>query len=171
MNSPAVARTFAESQLRRRLCAWWPALLWGAVIFIMSTDAFSSEHTKWFFAPLIHWLAPTLTPRQIERVHHYIRKSAHFIEYFLFCQLLFRGIRGAGRGWRWTWGFSALFIAAAYSVLDEIHQVFVASRMASPYDSLLDTCGALAAVAVLWLRFRSSRHNAGGPGTLASQSN
>jgi VanZ family protein len=72
--------------------------------------------------------------------------------------LLYRGVRGARRGWRWSWGLTALFIAASYSILDEIHQAFVASRTASPYDSLLDSVGAFVAFAVLciWFRFHTT---------------
>jgi len=55
------------------------------------------------------------------------------------------------------WGISALFIAAGYSVLDEFHQSFVASRTASAYDSLLDSTGAFFALGVLWLWFRRRR--------------
>jgi VanZ family protein len=144
------------------LRAWWPALVWAGVIFFMSTDTFSSEHTKWILVPVIHWVRPSLTPWQIEAVHHFIRKSAHFTEYFIFCVLLFRGIRGARQGWRWTWGVAALSIAAGYSILDEIHQAFVASRTASPYDSLLDSVGAFVAFGMLWLWFRIARANATG---------
>ena len=135
---------------------WWPALAWAAFIFIMSTSPFSSEHTGWFFDPIIRWIAPWLTRRQVDLVHHYIRKSAHFTEYFVFCMLLFRSIRGTRRGWRWAWALEALLIAAGYAALDEVHQIFVPGRMASPYDSLLDTVGAFFALAVLylWLRFR-----------------
>ena len=145
------------------LRAWWPALLWAVFIFVMSTDTFSSEHTGWFFEPLIRWLAPSLSAAQVDLLHHYIRKSAHFTEYFVFCTLLFRGIRGASLGWRWSWGLTALFIAAGYSALDEIHQAFVASRQASPYDSLLDSIGAFFAFGAIWLWFRlhhrdASRH-------------
>ena len=75
----------------------------------------------------------------------------------MFCLLLYRGFRTGRRGWRWTWGFAALFCAAGYSVLDEIHQAFVASRTASAYDSLLDSTGAFVAFAVLWLWFRLRR--------------
>ena len=137
------------------LRAWWPALLWAAFIFVMSTDPFSSEHTKSFFEPIIRWLAPSLTALQLERIHHYIRKSAHFTEYFVFGSLLFRAIRGPRTGWRWSWGLIALLIAAAYSASDEFHQVFVPGRMASPYDSLLDTVGATFAILVHYLWFRS----------------
>jgi VanZ family protein len=139
------------------LRVWWPALLWAAFIFVMSTDTFSAEHTGRFFEPLIRWLAPSLTAAQVDLVHHYIRKSAHFTEYFVFCTLLYRGIRGGGLGWRWSWGLTALFIAAGYSALDEIHQAFVASRQASPYDSLLDSVGAFVAFGVIWLWFHFNR--------------
>jgi VanZ family protein len=71
--------------------------------------------------------------------------------------LLYRGVRGDRKGWRWTWGLAALFCAAGYSVLDEIHQSFVASRGASAYDSLLDSIGAFFAMGVLWLWFRGRR--------------
>jgi VanZ family protein len=128
--------------------------MWAAFIFIMSTDAFSAEHTAWFVEPVLRWLKPDLTAHQFLLIHHYIRKTAHLTEYFVFCLLLYRGIRGVRAGWRWSWGFAALFIATSYSILDEIHQAFVASRKASPYDSLLDSAGAFIAFAVLWLWFR-----------------
>jgi VanZ family protein len=136
------------------LRAWWPALAWAAVIFTMSTDTFSSEHTASIFEPILRWLIPTLTVDQFDVIHHYIRKSAHFTEYFVFCLFLYRGVRAGRAGWRWSWGLTALFIAAAYSALDEIHQAFVVSRTASPYDSLLDSAGAFVAAAALYLWFR-----------------
>jgi VanZ family protein len=136
------------------LWAWWPVIVWSGVIFTMSTDAFSTEHTKWFFEPILRWLIPGLAQSQYDFMHHVIRKSAHFAEYFLYCILLYRAVRGRRTGWRWSWGVAALLIAAAYSVSDEFHQSFVASRTASPCDSLLDTTGALVALVVLWLWFR-----------------
>lgn len=139
--------------------AWWPALLWACLIFTFSTDTFSSEHTAMIFSPLIHWLFPHLSEDQFDLIHRLIRKSAHFTEYFIFCLLLYRGIRADRKGWRWSWGFSAWFVAALYSCLDEIHQAFVVSRTASPYDSLLDSIGALFAFAalLLWFRFRRTK--------------
>jgi VanZ family protein len=136
------------------LRAWWPAFVWAGVIFTLSTDYFSADHTATILSPLVRWLFPSLTPHQFAVVHHFIRKSAHFTEYFIFCLLLYRAIRGDRKGWRLSWGFSAWFIAAAYSCLDEIHQAFVASRTASPYDSLLDSIGALFALTALFLWFR-----------------
>jgi len=136
------------------LHAWWPALLWAGFIFSMSTDTFSAEHTASVLEPILRWMVHSLTEDRFSRIHFFIRKSAHFTEYFVFCLLLYRGVRGERKGWRWTWGVAALSCAAGYSVLDEIHQAFVASRTASPYDSLLDSIGAFAAFVVLWMWFR-----------------
>lgn len=127
----------------------------------MSTDSFSAEHTGSIFERILQWIDPSMTAAQFEIIHHLIRKSAHFTEYFVFGLLLYRGVRGARAGWRWTWGLAALVIASGYSALDEIHQAFVASRHASPYDSLIDSTGAFFAVVVLWLWLRSgNRQNA-----------
>lgn len=159
--NPRPAPHLPEIQARWRtprapnwLRAWWPALVWAGVIFSFSTDTFSSEHTASVLEPVLKWVVRSLTEDQFETIHHLIRKSAHFTEYFIFCLLLYRGVRLGRVGWRWTWGVAALSCAAGYSVLDEIHQAFVASRTASPYDSLLDSIGAFAAFAALWLWFR-----------------
>ena len=159
--NPRPAPHFPELQPRLHkllipawLRAWWPALVWACVIFTLSTDSFSSDHTATVLSVVVKWLYPHLTEAQFNLIHHIIRKSAHFTEYFIFCLLIYRGVRGDRRGWRWTWGLAALSVAAGYSALDEIHQAFVASRHASPYDSMIDSTGAFLAIVVVWLRFR-----------------
>jgi VanZ family protein len=141
------------------LRAWWPALAWAVFIFIMSTDMFSAAHT----GSVLHWifyhLDPTMPVHLFNVIHHLIRKSAHFTEYFIFCMFLYRGVRGDHRGWRWSWGLTALLIAALYASLDEIHQAFVASRTASPYDSLLDSIGAFFAFLVLYVYFHYKKRS------------
>jgi VanZ family protein len=139
------------------LRAWLPAMLWSVLIFFFSTDIFSAYHTGSIIEPILRWFLPSLSSDAIDHLHFLIRKSAHFTEYFIFFILLYRGIRAGRTGWRWTWASSAWFIAAVYSCLDEIHQSFVASRTASPWDSLLDSTGALVALLVLFAFYRLFR--------------
>jgi VanZ family protein len=141
------------------LQAWLPALLWSALIYFASTDTFSAYHTRTFIEPVVRWFLPFLSDEQFDLVHFFIRKSAHFTEYFIFYLLLYRGIRAGRIGWHWSWAFAAWFIAAAYSALDEIHQSFVASRTASAWDSLLDSTGALVALVVLFAFYRLFRRH------------
>jgi VanZ family protein len=152
-------RVPASQMMPGWLRAWWPAMIWACIIFALSTDSFSAEHTSKIILPMLQWIFPHLDPDQIETYHHYIRKTAHFSEYFIFYLTLFRGVRAGREGWRWTWGLAALSIAAGYSVLDEIHQAFVISRTASPWDSLLDSVGAFVAslVVFFWYFFRRNR--------------
>jgi len=150
-------RVAAKSLIPAWLRAWWPAVVWGIIIFTASTDSFSSQQTAVIIWPILHLLIPSLTVPQFEFIHHIIRKTAHFTEYFIFFLLLFRGIRGGRPGWHWSWAFTAWFIAAAYSALDEIHQSFVASRTASPWDSLLDSTGAFMALFVVFLFYKFIR--------------
>ena len=136
-----------------RLKQWLPAIAWAILISWASTDTFSTAHTSVVFLPLLHWLFPHASAETIERLHFFIRKSAHFTEYFVFSFLLWRSLRGQHRGWQIRWAIAALAIAAGYSALDEFHQSFVPSRTASPWDSLIDTSGAAAAQILLWCWF------------------
>ena len=160
---PEISSRLQQQKDGSWLRAWWPAIFWAAVIFALSTDAFSAEHTASILEPILRSLMPSLTEELFYTIHFFIRKSAHFTEYFVFCLLIYRGVRRGRTGWRWTWGVAALSVAAGYSVLDEVHQAFVASRTASAYDSLLDSVGAFVAFAVLWLWFRLRRPSGGVP--------
>ena len=140
-----------------RLKQWLPAILWASLISLASTDTFSESHTSSVIDPILHWLFPGAGPETLEFMQFLIRKSAHFTEYFVFSVLLLRALKEKNQRWRLRWAIWALFIAAGYSALDEFHQSFVASRTASPWDSLLDTTGAAAAQIVLglWARIGS----------------
>jgi len=139
------------------LRSWWPALLWAAMMFVLSTDSFSSEHTSRIIEPILRWFLPTISAASLDFIHHVIRKCAHFTEYFIFFLLVYRGLCGIRRGWQLAPAALAWFIASSYSALDEVHQSFVASRGASPWDALLDSASALAGVVMVFLFYRSRR--------------
>ena len=89
------------------------------------------------------------TTVQIEKLslasQFYIRKTAHFTEYFLLAvsvafPLYVYGVRGL-----WLVLYAGGF-CVAYACLDEYHQSFVAGRSPQKRDVFIDSCGVLLGV-------------------------
>jgi VanZ family protein len=138
---------------------WWPVILWAIVISAFSTGAFTSENTGRVIIPVLHWLFPRTPMETLFVIHHYIRKSAHFTEYFILSLLLLRAIRGENRGIRLAWALLAIAIVACYASLDEFHQSFVPGRTPAVTDVMIDTSGgiaaqAIAALVMMWVHVR-----------------
>ena len=127
--------------MRARLAAWAPAAFWAAWIFLMSTDVMSAEHTR-LIEPVLRFFYPSLSPEAFEVVHAIMRKLAHVGEYLIFALLLDRGFRRDSPLSPAHAPLAALVAAALYSLTDEAHQSFVASRTPSLYDCGLDSIGA-----------------------------
>ncbi len=142
----------------RWLPRWGPAIAWAVVIWLFSTSGFSGFNTSRFIVPLLRWLLPRASEETLWFLHFLIRKTAHFVEYFVFSLLLLRGVRGERTGWKLAWSIAAVAMAAAYAALDELHQTFVPGRGGSPLDSLLDTFGAGTAQLLAWTRTRWQAH-------------
>ena len=138
-------------RLWTRLKNWLPSIAWACLISVLSTDAFSSEHTSVFIIPVLHWMFPHARAETLELMHALIRKTGHFTEYFILSIFLVRALRGKERAWTVRWAIWAVVIAAGYASLDEFHQSLIASRTASLRDVLLDTTGASVAQVVRWL--------------------
>lgn len=90
----------------------------------------------------------------------FIRKAAHFAEYFILFQFFFLGL---GKKTPWPMrGYAALFLAFLFAASDEFHQTFIPKRTGLVQDVLIDTLGALFGLglnAVLrqWGKWRRSR--------------
>ncbi len=126
-----------------------PPVGWMAVIWWLSSDSGSAEHTRAILLPVLRALLPSATPAQLEMVHGIIRKLAHFMEYGILAWLWFRAfVRGGGVSRRAS-GWAALGVSVAWAILDEIHQSAVPSRTASVYDVMIDAAGVMAAVLIL----------------------
>lgn len=121
------------------------------MISVLSTGTFTSDNTASVFIPILHWLLPKASYPTLFTIHHYIRKSAHFVEYFIFSLLILRAIRGGRRNTRLAWALAAICIVAGYAALDEFHQSFVPGRTPAVADVLLDTTGGTAAQAIAGL--------------------
>ena len=148
--------------MRRNLLSlvrtWAPVAVWQALIFIFSTDAFASPHTSSFFAPLLSWLIPGISPQMIQTLHGMIRKLGHWTEYFILAILLEKTLKTQwpeqSRRRRLT---ATIIVATLYAISDEGHQAFVPSRSASAIDVAIDTCGAICGAFWTW---RSERNSA-----------
>jgi VanZ family protein len=127
---------------RAHVRAWLPVVAWAVFIFIMSTDEMSAEHTRGWLVPLIRLSAPGLDPASVELVHAVIRKLGHLGDYLLFALLIDRGLRLDSPVPALRTPRAAFFAAAIYSLSDEAHQAFVASRSASLVDCGIDSVGA-----------------------------
>jgi VanZ family protein len=115
---------------------WVPVILWGALIFTLSTSTFSAANTAKIFDPLLRFLIPGISTAAVDVGHMLIRKLAHFTEYGILFWLLVRGPMAERP-------YLALMLCIVYALTDEGHQVFVPGRTASLYDVALDSSGAL----------------------------
>ena len=118
------------------LGAWVPVVVWSALIFILSTSAFTAANTSRIIDPMLRWLLPGITAASVDVCHTLIRKAAHFTEYGVLFWLLVRGpmVRRP---------YLALMLCVVYALTDEGHQAFTPGRTASLYDVALDSSGAL----------------------------
>ena len=137
--------------MSRWIRQWIPVLVWAVIIWTLSTRYFSAADTASWIKPLLRWLDPGISAQALNAAHYAIRKAAHFVEYYVFCLLLYRAVRGEERGWHLKWALIALVTAGCYAGLDEVHQALVVNRGASAMDAILDSSSAFAAMAICWL--------------------
>lgn len=77
---------------------------------------------------------------------HFIRKTAHALEFCGLCLLLNLALGATTARFK---PLEAFLITVIYAVSDEIHQIFVVGRACRFRDVLIDSAGAAACVAVL----------------------
>ena len=140
------------------ISAWLPVAVGITVIMMESTEYMGSEYTS---HPL-RWLFESIFGRVSNDtwaiVHHYIRKSGHFLGY---------GFMGLAwlRAWWMTLPRSRFLHDALLSLLgtalvastDEWHQTFLPNRTGSVWDVLLDCCGAITLQFLVYIFFRQMR--------------
>lgn len=138
---------------------WVPAIAWMLLIFVMSGDLMSAEHTSRFLVPFLRWIAPGISPETVVLIQLFVRKAAHLTEYAVLAILLCRAFL---RGTNAKWTRPALF-ASAWTVCvlvaagDEFHQSFVLARTGSPGDVLIDCAGAVLGLLTCWRMRRRAR--------------
>lgn len=140
------------------LSAWIPVLFAIAVIATESTEFFGADHTSGPLRWLYEHIFGLVSTSRWERVHHFIRKSGHFVGYGM-----------VAVAWLRAWWMTlprigafkdallALIGTALVAASDEFHQSFLPNRTGSPWDVLLDCCGAVAMQLLVFLVLRLLR--------------
>jgi VanZ family protein len=137
---------------------WLPAVLWMCFIFWMSTAMFAAQNTSSIIEPILRYLMPTISHKQLEHLHFIIRKSAHITEYFISGLLLFRAFRsGSEEHHAWRWALYSFLVLVVIAATDEYHQSFVADRTSSIVDVGIDSMGGVFALFVCTLKRWSAR--------------
>jgi len=150
------------------MSAWLPVAAWMLVIFVLSGEEFSALETRGLVAWLLTALFPHLEPQSFELLHGLVRKAAHVTEYAVLGALTLRAFRLTRAHWPARRAMLAgVALASAWAVVDETHQAYQPSRTGSPFDVLLDSCGALvgAGLPLLWQgrKSRQRKHPARKP--------
>ena len=153
----------ADATLRSRgagywFSAWWPVAAAIALIMCESTEYFGADRTTGPLRLVWEFLFGPVGDDRWELMHHIIRKSGHFIGY---------GIVGLTwlRAWRMTPRCSRFLLPAALALVataavaggDEWHQTYLPNRTGSPWDVLLDCCGAVATMLLVYIFLRIFR--------------
>ena len=133
--------------------------IWMAFIFYNSSldDTQSRQDSSQIVDTILKIAVPEYeemtAPEQFalrEKLMLFVRKNAHIFEYCVLACLLYFAI-GSGK--------NALELSFLYAISDEIHQIYVPGRSGELRDVLIDTAGAAAGIAIIWLckRLRSRK--------------
>lgn len=149
----------------RLLLHWIPALIGIGVILAESTATMSAANTSRWLLPLWLKLFGPVSPERWSVIHHYIRKTGHFVGYGAVSLGFFEAWRVTLEqrrlAWRARFRYAALLALLSTLLLaswDEWHQSFLPGRTSSIHDVGIDFCGALSAhlillgIAALWKR-------------------
>lgn len=165
--------------MKSRYLSWLPAILIMLVIFNFSSKpAIVSGENSLSIADYVMKLYERITDRQIEEelrdeqllmLDHYIRKTAHVMEYAVLAAAfgLPLWLRRQRSSFVWLW---AVALAAVYAATDELHQRFVPGRSGELRDVIIDTAGAMMGaslfilIANIFLRRNKKKETGATPG-------
>jgi hypothetical protein len=152
-----------SNRQRVSLSAWIPASMCVLLIAISSSDTFSSDSTSYILRPFFQSIFGPITTHVWVKLLYNIRKVGHFFAYGFVSLVFFRAWRMTFRLSRSYSAVTASLRAAAVALLstlvlcsaDEFHQSFLPRRTGSPFDVLLDMCGAITCLLIVFT-FRGS---------------
>ena len=122
----------------------------GFIFYNSSLPAPVSDENSYYFVNLVAGINAFLDkPVPLEEMNHYIRKTAHFTEYFVQALLLCNAFQ-TDRADRQNSHSCILLLSLMIAVLDEYIQLFSPGRSGQVTDIMLDFSGGLSG----WLAFQ-----------------
>ena len=130
--------------LKKRIIKWVILIIWMIIIFLFSNQAYSGDTTH----SILENVLPSIL--NIDILNFIIRKSAHFIEYFILTLLTISLLKEYSLTERIILLLS-LIICFTYACTDEIHQAFIPGRTSLFKDVLIDTSGGLISLILYYI--------------------
>lgn len=132
-----------------KIISWIAVLIWMAFIFYLSHQpAKVSSELSSGVVQLVSGMLTALFPFMefdIDQLHFFIRKGAHFFAYFTLGLLVLRAIL-IGRNIKVYLIGYAFIICVVYAISDEVHQLFIPGRSGELRDVLIDSVGSVTGI-------------------------
>lgn len=137
---------------------WFPVLVGIAVIAFESQEFMGADNTSGPLRWLYEKLFGQVNNADWDTIHHYIRKTGHFLGYGFI-----------GLAWLRAWWLTlprsrflydallALMGTALIASCDEWHQTYLSNRTGTPWDVLLDCTGAITLQLIIYVFMRTLR--------------
>ncbi|WP_413306634.1 VanZ family protein [Bacillus sp. 1P10SD] len=138
---------------------WWiiAAIIWMMAIFCATQlPYFTGDNTSKTIEKVVDTErksidTPSADNEVIEVLNLLIRKATHLTAFGFLAFLLFKSLETTRFPYILAWVLTSL-----YAISDEYHQSFMPGRMASYKDVLIDACGALVVLSMVYF-FRKKR--------------
>lgn len=117
--------------MRKFIKNWLPVFLWASLIFYFSSQSDLKSGLTWPYDFIL-------------------RKLAHITEYAILFLLIIRAFKNYGLSTKKAL-FLAFILTILYAISDEYHQSFIAQRVGSPTDVIIDSFGVML---ITWWRIR-----------------
>jgi VanZ family protein len=125
-----------------------PALLWTALVFVLSGTEFGGPQTRKILYPLLAWWSPEMTAWEMRRVHRWVRTAAHIGAYGVLA-LVWRGAFQRALGASAAVAVLAAFaLSVGCAIADEARQRALPGRTGKVRDIGLDALSAAGALAL-----------------------
>lgn len=139
---------------------WATVVFWMVIIFLFShQSAGTSSGLSLGITERVAVLAGKVIPfseLDLEDLHHYIRKTAHFLVYMLLGVLSYNAVR-ISKIPGYPRIVFALLICVLFAISDEMHQLFVPGRSGEVRDIFIDSIGAGVGIAIFLVSERAVR--------------